>query len=142
MAPFALAPRPRNLSISIHNDLHALTKREQLSKRNIITLAVFLVILLFILLFFGIFVPRYTRQKKLKERQHTLREMLTAEERAASRAGPGRMGGGSGTDTLGADQRQGGEAIPLDDMAVPNGDGGWVEPPPPYVADPKPTYHP
>lgn len=41
----------------------------------------------------------------------------------------GRMGGG------------GSEAIPMNDVAVPDGNGGWVEPPPPYVVDPKPAYH-
>lgn len=76
--------------------------------------------------------------------------MLTAEERAASRASAGagastagrsRTGGGSNNAGVGP-QRQGGEAIPMDNMAVPDGDGGWVEPPPPYVVDPKPAYHP
>jgi len=60
------------------------------------------------------------------------------------------VGGGSGGGiggTIGAGQRQGQgqgqgcEAIPMENM-VPDGDGGWVEPPPPYVADPKPVYHP
>ncbi|KAK3354142.1 hypothetical protein B0H65DRAFT_1550 [Neurospora tetraspora] len=162
MAPIALAPRlrrARNLltttSSHIHNNLHPLAKREKLSKSNIITAAVFIVILLSTILFFGIFLPRWTRKKKLEERQQALRETLTAEERAASgrsrgaaaaaaaaASTAGRSSGAGGQRQGGQGQGGGGEAIPMDDMAVPDGDGGWVEPPPPYVADPKPAYHP
>lgn len=76
--------------------------------------------------------------------------MLAAEEWNDSerrrRAAAGGGGGSGGTATAGSGQRQGqvqggDEAIPIENM-VPDGDGGWVEPPPPYVADPKPAYHP
>ncbi|KAK3396503.1 hypothetical protein B0T20DRAFT_395022 [Sordaria brevicollis] len=149
MPPVALAPRlqrARPLTA-----LHTLSKRaDKLTKTNIITLSIFLVILFAIILFFGIFVPRYTRKKRVRERRQALREMLATEERrsdggrrrrAAGATGGGVLGGAGGGGAAG--QRQGqGENIPMDSMMVPDGDGGWVEPPPPYVADPKPAYHP
>ncbi|EGZ77790.1 hypothetical protein NEUTE2DRAFT_101063 [Neurospora tetrasperma FGSC 2509] len=162
MAPIVLSPRTSLPTSHDNPNLHPITKREKFSKANIITLAVLLTFLLSISLFFAVFVPRWTRKKKLKEHQQTVREMLQVEERATGRRarGSSNVGAAAGRG-FGAGQRQGqghgqgqgvteggtgggggAEAIPMDDVAVPDGNGGWVEPPPPYVVDPKPAYHP